>query len=210
MTGFIYIIKNTINNKYYIGKTRLTIQERFEEHKKDCFKRDKEQRPLYTAMRKYGVNHFYIELLEEVNLNDLSNREQYWINYYNTYKNGYNATLGGDGSLLFDYEKIVNLYNQGLNAKEISNEIGCSVDTVSIALKNANVDTHKNSYNALKKKVKMYNNKEEKIFNSQMEASQWLLDNNYATGKKDNINANIGRVVRGLRNSAYGFKWEKV
>ena len=105
MLGYIYKIKNDINNKVYIGKTtKATIKERFEEHLNDYKKRQEEHRPLYTAMKKYGTEHFYIEEIEKVDICKLEEREKYWINYYNSYKNGYNATLGGDGKILYDYE----------------------------------------------------------------------------------------------------------
>ena len=62
----IYCITNDVNNKQYVGKTLFTIEKRFNEHINDS-KRDRcESRPLYSAMRKYGIEHFSIKLLEEV------------------------------------------------------------------------------------------------------------------------------------------------
>lgn len=46
-------------------------------------------------MNKYGSEHFHIKLIEETN--NPEERERYWIQYYDSYHNGYNATLGGDG-----------------------------------------------------------------------------------------------------------------
>ena len=63
--GYIYKISNTINDKVYIGKTAFSIEKRFKEHCQDAFKEHNEKRPLYSAMRKYGVEHFHIELIEE-------------------------------------------------------------------------------------------------------------------------------------------------
>lgn len=64
--GFIYKITNDINSKIYVGKTlHSTIEERFKEHQLDSLKRTYEQRPLYSAMRKYGIEHFQIELIGE-------------------------------------------------------------------------------------------------------------------------------------------------
>lgn len=56
--AYIYIIKNDINNKVYIGKTRLSIQQRFKEHIWDSRRKRCEKRPLYNAMNKYGLEHF--------------------------------------------------------------------------------------------------------------------------------------------------------
>jgi group I intron endonuclease len=56
--AYIYVIKNDINDKVYVGKTTLKIQERFKEHLRDYKKTLKEHRPLYSAMKKYGEEHF--------------------------------------------------------------------------------------------------------------------------------------------------------
>ena len=58
--AYIYKITNDINGKIYIGKTYNSIEKRFKEHCKDRLKRKCEQRPLYSAMNKYGIEHFYI------------------------------------------------------------------------------------------------------------------------------------------------------
>ena len=63
-------------------------------------------------MNKYGIENFIIEEIEEVDVKELSIREIYWIEYYNSYKNGYNATLGGDGKILYDYDLIAELIPQ--------------------------------------------------------------------------------------------------
>jgi len=77
--AFIYVITNDINNKQYVGKTNGNIQKRFHEHVLDSRKRRCEKRPLYNAMRKYGVEHFYIEILEECLAEEAANKEIYWI-----------------------------------------------------------------------------------------------------------------------------------
>ena len=101
--GYVYCISNKINSHQYVGKTIRNIQERFLEHCKDSQKEKCENRPLYQAMRKYGIENFYVFLLEETEISNLEEREQFWINELDTYKNGYNATRGGDGKILYDY-----------------------------------------------------------------------------------------------------------
>ena len=72
MTGKIYCISNDINNKCYIGKTTYPIiEQRFKEHCVDSRKPNKEKRPLYSAMNKYGIEHFSIKLLEECEISIL-------------------------------------------------------------------------------------------------------------------------------------------
>ena len=64
---------------------------------------------IYNAMNKDGVDKFQIVLVEVCYIEELSIREIYWIEYFNTYKNGYNATRGGDGRRRYVYELIVSL-----------------------------------------------------------------------------------------------------
>lgn len=92
--GYIYIIKNSCSPKVYIGQTVRTIERRFYEH----LTRDKENK-LGEAFDKHGRDNFWVEELEYV-LDDtqLSEREIYWINKYDSYKHGYNMTLGGETS----------------------------------------------------------------------------------------------------------------
>lgn len=66
-------------------------------------------------MNKYGVENFSLTVLKECSIEELSKYEMYYIDKLNTYHYGYNATKGGDGKFLFDYDKIVELYKNGLN-----------------------------------------------------------------------------------------------
>ena len=96
---FIYKITNKINNKIYIGQVyNKTIYDRFERHiksaSKDC------RSAIGRAIYKYGKENFVIEQIDEANsLEELNQKEIYWIKYYNsTNRNiGYNLTNGGDG-----------------------------------------------------------------------------------------------------------------
>ena len=96
--SFIYKITNMLNNKIYIGKTNRTIEERWREHVRSSKLANKNHIPLYKAFNKYGIANFCIEEIEEVPYNIVDEKEQYYIQYYNSYYDGYNATIGGDGS----------------------------------------------------------------------------------------------------------------
>ena len=152
MTSIIYKITNDINEKVYVGKTTLTIEERFKMHCRDCEKREEEKRPLYAAMRKYGKEHFKIEKIEECDSDLSSEREQYWIGFYKSFKDGYNATLGGDGKILYDYNLIEELLREGKTAVQISEIVGCCKDIVYKVAKNNNLSLKKD--NELKKRMK--------------------------------------------------------
>lgn len=94
----IYKLTNQINNKSYIGLTTNTLSQRLAQHAYEA--KHGTDRPLYRAIRKYGIEAFSAEIIDTAtNLDELKEKEQYWIEYYNTYGangQGYNATKGGD------------------------------------------------------------------------------------------------------------------
>ena len=61
--GYIYCITNLINKKKYVGKSTYNVNKRFKEHCRDAFKERCDKRPLYNAIRKYGVKNFLLEVL---------------------------------------------------------------------------------------------------------------------------------------------------
>jgi len=210
MKGKIYKIYNDINDKLYIGKTLTTIEERFKQHCHDRGRRQYEKRPLYNAMNKYGVENFHIELIEECEIELLSQRECYWIEYYNTYYNGYNATKGGDGRQLYDYNLIVELYNKGLLIKEIADKLGCDVHVVRNALKIADIDSTTNKVAKSSKSIAAYTLDGILIqqFASQSDAARWLIEEGIAkTDSIKNVGNAIGRVANGERKTAYKMLW---
>ena len=212
MEGSIYKITNDINDKIYIGKTLHSIEKRFQEHLKDAYKRDEENRPLYKAIKKYGVEHFSIDLIEKVDIHKLSEREMYWISFYNTYNDGYNATLGGDGKIKYDYDQLVEDYLNGSLVKEVAEHFGCDVSVVQNALNLAGVNHFQNAKKNIVKKIKCFDNKGfEKVFNSRTEAAKWIIETKKTTSSDmDNIIAAIGRAANGQRKTAYKLQWENI
>lgn len=90
----IYKITNKINNLSYIGQS-TQIEQRFREHKKSYNWYREKNKKLYKDILGYGINNFSFEILEECSVEDLNDREQYYIKYYNTYPDQYNMTPGG-------------------------------------------------------------------------------------------------------------------
>ena len=105
MEGFIYKVTNINNNKVYIGQTSRTIEERWNQHKKNAFQDNnlEYQNKFHRAIRKYGIGGFIIEEQEHIvgiDEEDLHQRlndaETKWILHFNSKDNGYNSSLGGD------------------------------------------------------------------------------------------------------------------
>lgn len=211
MEGFIYKIINLINNKVYIGQTVNSLEQRFIEHKSHWKNNyNSSNRPLYNAFSKYGIENFQIELVEKVEQSNLNNREKYWIKYYDSYNNGYNATWGGDSTILYDYNKIVELYNIKQNMSEVARIIGCQWATVSRALKSAGLEKTKKLKMSNSKVIIMLdkNNNFIQRFDRLMDAAIYIKQNQYTQNSNlSSISGTIGQVCRGERKSAYGFKW---
>lgn len=90
----VYKIFNTINDKLYVGYTSQTLRARFLKHISWC---EKGGTKLQRAIHKHGKDHFTIELIEECETKEQALiREIFYINEFNSYKMGYNSTLGGE------------------------------------------------------------------------------------------------------------------
>ena len=92
MTCGIYKITNTINGKAYIGASS-NIEKRWSHH------RTKHETRMSDIIKKYGVINFTFEIIEECPKEELIEKEQYYVKFYDTEKpKGYNLTKGGEHS----------------------------------------------------------------------------------------------------------------
>lgn len=93
----IYKITNLINRKVYIGQS-ANIKRRWKDHRKEAFWESSPyyNYPLYRAIRKYGLDNFSFEVIEECDASELNTKEKFYITQYDSYKTGYNQTEGGD------------------------------------------------------------------------------------------------------------------
>lgn len=93
----IYKITNLINGHSYIGLS-TNIEKRWSYHKTQYNWEREKNKSLYQAFIKYGIDNFKFEVLEECSVEQLSEKEIYYINKYDTFKNGYNSTTGGENN----------------------------------------------------------------------------------------------------------------
>lgn len=104
----IYIIKNNLNDKCYIGQS-IKLRSRLKDHMRNA-KNGKLDLPIYRAIRKYGFHNFTVDILEsfipdpnlsnEELIKQLDQLEIRYIEQYKAYEEGYNCTKGGDFGVL--------------------------------------------------------------------------------------------------------------
>ena len=163
----IYMIKNSINGKVYIGQS-ADIKKRWIKHKTALNSNKHVNRHLQGAWNKYGANAFDFYIVEECLESELNSKEKYYIKFYDSYKTGYNLNLGGDGIcgfkhtkdqilkmrriqsplvvLQFDFDfNLIGRYEGGIS--HASKELGFSKDCIERCCKHAGKQIfYKNSY----------------------------------------------------------------
>ena len=207
--AYIYLITNTINDKVYVGKTEESIEHRFKEHICDSRKERCKDRPLYRAINKYGVENFKIELIEETDTPEI--REEYWITYYNSYHNGYNATRGGDGKKYLDYDAVLNTYLQYKNAVTTAKMLNVSVDTVRVVAKQYGVLLSNHDVNRMTngKHIVMIDKTIGEIeFDTIADAAHYLVSMGFTSSAVDGIRKQIRNCANNKKKSAYGKQWQ--
>lgn len=138
----IYCYTNLINNKKYVGQTN-NLKRRVKQHKDDSFINYNEARYnqlIHQAIRKYGLNNFKIDILEDNIPTELIDEKKYYINKYNTIApNGYNLTEGGMANKTApvpskyenDFLNIVKELKGEKNLKEIAEQFNMSYSYLS-------------------------------------------------------------------------------
>lgn len=221
----IYKITNCITGLSYIGQA-VNIATRIYQHLHSSIseKASDFEYPLHKAIRKYGIDNFVVDIVEECPSELLNEREMYWIAFYDTFKNGYNQTAGGSQSIRhikLTKEAVKSIYDRLLNTQEsftnIAKDFGISIYMVNRINRGAcwnnpelnyplRVDNHaiqiKNRLNTglgvyqLDKKTDEVLN----IYVSSVQAALSLGDISYR--------AHIVGCLYGKRKSAYGYRWE--
>lgn len=124
----VYRIYNMITKKSYIGYTSLSIDKRFHKHYTNSLFGIKSK--LYDSIRKYGADKFTLSILFETDTKEEALKsEKNFISKFDTFKNGYNMTLGGDGGdctiymseeEIIEYRKKLSILNSGKNNNRFS------------------------------------------------------------------------------------------
>ena len=198
---FIYIVKNKLNGKRYVGKTSINVEHRWKKHLVDSFN-DKlyaYNSYFHRAIRKYGVENFEFEEIysnedSTITEQDLNYWEKYFIEKYRTFIgfddcNGYNMTLGGEGwtgrgKFIDVYDKDLNFIITYCSIEETSRELNLQSTNISAVINGRMISTGgyifcesgkkpKPYVNLVNTKIDMYSRNREfiKTFNTMREVA---------------------------------------
>lgn len=203
--GYIYKATNKINGKSYIGKT-INFDRRKHQHLTGkggtcAFK---------NAINKYGGDCFCFEIILFIEMDDikllnkkLSEMEVFYIKQYNTFKNGYNATLGGEGTSGYHYSEEEKKKQSERRKKYLSIP--------------ENRKRHKEISKKAMQKFKGIPRSKDVIMKGAIKRRkpilQYDINGNFikeysgATKVNNYEEANIIACCKGRLNSAYGFVW---
>ena len=138
----IYKITNKINGKCYIGQS-IHIEKRWWAHKHDAFLENGSgyDYPLYQSMRKYGLENFTFEVIDVCSVEELNEKEIYYIKFYESYGKGYNQGPGGN---LGHYNKLNNdavrkIIDRLKNSKDGSDIIGAEFGVTGRTIRELNL-----------------------------------------------------------------------
>lgn len=138
----IYKVQNLVNNKIYIGQSR-DIKERWTAHRSRPFNSNcaDYNKPLYQAIRKYGLNNFSFEVIELCSIDKLKERENYWINFFKSYnkEKGYNLLLNSSQNYTtLNEEKAKSIQNELLNSTISQMELSKKYNVPQMAISQIN------------------------------------------------------------------------
>ena len=205
------MIRNKINDKKYIGQS-IDIWYRYRNHLSESYNQNCNKTAynmaIHKAIRKYGKNNFEVIVLEECSEDKLDEREIYWIDYYDTFNDGYNQTIGGDSFVQrIDRDNIYRLWDDGNSISEIHKITGHSKHNIIYILEGySSYSSEESKRRGFKvrsrskcKRVYMYDINGEYIceFSSIIEASK----------KTGTAHGDISSCIYGRQKSANNYRW---
>lgn len=200
--GVIYKSTCIKTGKSYIGQTRRSLDQRKKQH--EC---SLDNYYFHRAIQKHGKENFVWSIIEECDDALLNEREKYWIQKYDSYKNGYNSTLGGDDASSLDRwrennpEKVLKNAINGLYYANQYHKTHRKENLEQLAsVRQKGIDKVKRKVECIELHL---------IFDSLADAQRWSLTANNPNGKKAS-HQHISHVCRGSRNIAGGYHWRYV
>ncbi len=206
----IYRFQSKTTKLSYIGQS-IHIDQRYKEHLYNMNTLKDTENKWYQALQSQGIDNFIFSILEECHPAELNMKEIYWINYYDSFHNGYNSTPGGQ-SKYYDPQPIYDAWDEGLSPIEISNKLHIGTSCIYYNLINyENYNKHEAKCRGGKVAYKTKRKDQPNYF-----IYQYDLQGNFI--KKWNSykeiertlgfdSALIGKCVSKKRTSAYEYQW---
>lgn len=214
--GFIYCYTSP-SGKRYIGQTIQSISARAKSVNGKGYRRCP---VFYKAIQKYGLENFYLEILEEAPIDLINEKEQEWIKFYNTQiPNGYNISEGGSSNSkpVYQYKadtgELIAGFNSLTEAARVNklNTIQYISDCIHGRRKTAHGyiwDIHK--YTKVEPQ-EYYPNKPISIYAYNLNGTFYKKFNSIASAAKEIQcgRSDIKKVIQGKLNYAGGYIWTK-
>lgn len=203
----IYKATNKVNGKIYIGQTTRSLKVRMQEHARHS------ESAFDKAIQKHGIENFEFEVIDTANsIDELNQKEIYWIEYYNSYRgNGYNSCIGGENTIGFKHTE--------------QSKAKMSVAKKKMYIGSNNPFYHKHHLKEARQKMsekrkgrvlsdewkqRISENNSQKRRVRNIETGEVFDTIKEAAGKYNIIPTHITRVCRGKRKSTGGYHWEYV
>ena len=226
----IYRIVNLLDGKCYVGASRNLKRREYFHNWAYIHKNNRYDKLLYQAMRKYGKEHFRFEILEYCSSEELMSKEQKWVEFYDSQKNGYNATKGGNSCLNFEgkrvykidpySKKIIGEYESIGEAARQNDDFPTSIWKVCSGLANHSrnyfwcyADNYDSSLFSSKTLLEKGEARRKKIGQKDLKTGELIAT--YPSITKASKDTGIGRTsisnnIRHRSQNAGGFLWEEI
>lgn len=199
MFGKLYLITCSVTDKSYVGKTYDSIESRWNQHIRESKRFP--HRKFYAAIIKYGPDNFIVEEIASAEENELEILEIKLIQELDTYKNGYNSTLGGDGKryITISDSAIIDKYHELKSIKDVSRQLKIDEGSIRKILASNSIELYK----PLKpnKKTNIYSDTLNMYFGDTEEIAHYLIDNKIANAPYVSVRRSILRVIDGTRKT---------
>lgn len=208
----IYKITNQINGKIYIGQTIRNPKLRWNEHKSKSLcptSKHGHNYHLHCAIRKYGVENFTFEVIDECKDEERFRIETHYILLYHANDNryGYNYVVEGQGRSPYSSEEILSLWNKGFSRNEIAVMLKASPLTIGERLSAMGV-SHQEIVD--RKKEEKWSNWQSKSVLQYTTSGDFVKEWKSATSCEEAgyLQSAVSNVCRRTQKSAYGFLWK--
>lgn len=188
----IYLVKNKINGKLYVGQS-VQIEERWKDEIQESLRKEHPSNSKFIrALRKYGSDNFEFSILEECSIEKLNERETFYIKKFNSTVTGYNIQLGGDSRRKVDYDlfKTTVENNPDISNIELAKIFKIVPDTALRIRKRLGLNRKTYKYEYLMRDINLKKDDIIKLFNDRLSIAYIAKQ----------LNLNVDLLIEALKN----------